>query len=83
MQIEIILVAQNKKLGKLHAVTRGNSKLMYCTEHGGSKGMDVGIVRGRHIPAADRLRISFCVEAYVAASLLFSFLINLGPLLVV
>lgn len=54
MQIEITLVALNKKLGKLHAVTRGDSKLMYSTEHGGSKGTDVGILGGRFIPAADR-----------------------------
>lgn len=53
MQIEIILVALNKKLGKLHAVTRGDSKLVYCTEHSGSKGTDVRIVKRRYIPAAD------------------------------
>lgn len=54
MQMEIILVALNKKLGKLQAVTRGDSKLMYCTKHSGRKGSGVGIVRRRYIPAADR-----------------------------
>lgn len=53
MEIEIILVALNKKLGKLHAVTQGDSKLMYSTKHGGSKRTDVGIVTRRSIPAAD------------------------------
>lgn len=33
-----------KKLEKEHAVTRSDSKLMYSTKHGGSKGTDVGTV---------------------------------------